>query len=79
MKEAYIKKYNELVKKNEILDKRYAQLEKMEKDLDEREDISEETKLQNLKKLAEEYEKIAKLMHEISVEAEELRKSVEAE
>lgn len=69
----YIAKYNELIKKHEILNKRYSELEKLEAELESNTTLSDEQRLKNLNKLADEYEKVANLMQEITKEAKELQ------
>ena len=76
MNEEQIKKYNELLKKHEILTKRYADLEKLEEKLNSDKTMSGEKRLENLNKLAQEYEKVANLMQEITKEAEQLKDSI---
>ena len=77
MNEKLIQKYNELVKKHELLNERYAKLESLEKELEENTSLSEDVRLKNLNKLADEYEKIATLMQEITEEAKKLNESIE--
>ena len=48
MNEEQIKKYNELLKKHEILTKRYADLEKLEEKLNSDKTMSGEKRLENL-------------------------------
>lgn len=79
MKQENLKKYNELLKKHEILNERFAKLEKLEEELEANTTMSDETRLNNLNKLAEEYEKIANLMKGITDEAKELEKKVSEE
>ena len=77
MNQAEVKKYNELVKKHQVLNKRYADLEKLEKELHDNSSMSDELRLQNLTRLAEEYEKIATLMQEVAAEARELNEKLD--
>lgn len=72
----YVKKYNELVKKHELLNKRYEELEKLEAQLESNTTLSDEKRLANLNKLAEEYEKVANLMKEITQEAQALEEKM---
>lgn len=72
MDELQVKKYHELLKKHQILNERYTELEQLEKSLRSSGKMSEETRLQNLTRLAQEYEKIAKLMQEVAQEAKQL-------
>lgn len=77
MNQEYIKKYNELVKKHELLNKRYAELEKLEAELESNTTLSDEARLANLNKLADEYEKVASLMQQITNEAKELQEKLD--
>ena len=77
MDEKALQKYNELVKKHELLNERYAKLEQLEKELEENTTLSDEARLKNLNKLASEYEKIANLMQEITKEAQQLKDSLD--
>ena len=74
----YEAKYAELMKKHDMLTKRYAELEKLEDQLNANTTLSDEARLANLEKLAEEYEKVAKLMESITVEAKKLQEDIEA-
>lgn len=76
MEQQYIAKYNELTKKHELLNKRYAELEKLEAELESNTTLSDEKRLKNLTKLAEEYEKVANLMQEITKEAKDLQEKI---
>lgn len=75
--EKYLKKYNELQKKREILAKRYSELEKLEADLMSNEKIGDETRLANLNKLAQEYEKVANLMKQVVEDLEKLNTEID--
>lgn len=79
MKEAYQLKYNELLKKHELLNKRYDQLEKLEEELNQNTTMSDEKRIENLDKLAQEYEKISILMKEVADQAKELQEKIEKE
>ena len=74
----YEAKYAELMKKHDMLTKRYAELEKLEDQLNANTTLSDEARLANLEKLAEEYEKVAKLMESITAEAKKLQEDIEA-
>ena len=74
----YEAKYAELMKKHDALTKRYAELEKLEEQLNANTELSDEKRLANLEKLAEEYEKVAKLMEGITVEAKKLQEDIES-
>ena len=76
MNEEQLKKYHELVKKHDILNKRYTELENLEKNLRDSQSMSDEIRLQNLTRLAQEYEKIAKLMQEVAQQAKELNEKL---
>lgn len=75
--EKYLKKYNELQKKREVLANRYAELEKLENELISNTKISDETRLANLNKLAQEYEKVANLMKGVVEELEKLNTEID--
>ena len=75
--EKYLKKYNELQKKREVLAKRYSELEKLEEELMNNEKISNETRLANLNKLAQEYEKVANLMKQVVEDLEKLNSEID--
>ena len=73
----YLKKYNELQKKREVLAKRYAELEKLENELMNNTKITDETRLANLNKLAQEYEKVANLMKTVVEDLEKLNDEID--
>ena len=75
--EKYLKKYNELQKKREVLANRYAELEKLENELISNTKISDETRLAILNKLAQEYEKVANLMKGVVEELEKLNTEID--
>ena len=52
-------------------------IEKLEKQLEENDKLSDEKRIENLEKLAKEYKKVADLMEEITKQAKELNDSIE--
>ena len=76
LRDKFVEKYNELLKKHEILSKRYKELETLEEKLEKNDKLSDEKRIENLEKLAQEYRKVADLMEEITKEAQELNDSI---
>ena len=77
MDSVYVKKYNELLKKHELLNKKYRELESIEQEIEKNTTLDDKKRLQGLNRLAAEYEKISILMQEVAKEAEELKKTLE--
>lgn len=74
-----IKKYNQMMEKRRILLERFEKLQEMEEKLEKDTSLSDEVRIKNKKKLLEEYTKISNLLKELTEEAEEFAKRLEAE
>ena len=74
-----IKKYNQMMEKRRILLERFEKLQEMEEKLEKDTSLSDEIRIKNKKKLLEEYTKISNLLKELTEEAEEFAKRLEAE
>ena len=74
-----IKKYNQMMEKRRILLERFEKLQEMEEKLEKDTSLSDELRIKNKKKLLEEYTKISNLLKELTEEAEEFAKRLEAE